>query len=47
MLFRSLAEAHLLNGEPAEARRQVLAALEIAPTFGRAQDLLLKVVGTP
>lgn len=45
--YVDLAEAHLLNGEPVEARRQVLAALEIAPTFERAQDLLLRVVGTP
>jgi tetratricopeptide (TPR) repeat protein len=39
-----LAEAQLLAGNSAEARRQVLAALEIAPAFERAQDLLLRVV---
>ena len=27
-----------------EAKQEVLAALEIAPTFERAQDLLLKIV---
>jgi hypothetical protein len=27
-----------------DAKRQVLAALEIAPSFERAQDLLLKIV---
>jgi hypothetical protein len=30
-------------GRPAEAKKEVLAALEIAPSFERAQDLLLKV----
>jgi hypothetical protein len=40
-----MAEAQLLVGNTAEARRQVLAALEIAPSFDRAQDLLLRVVG--
>ena len=39
-----LAEALLVNGEPAEAKREVLAALEIAPTYERAQELLLKIV---
>jgi tetratricopeptide (TPR) repeat protein len=38
-----LAEAHLAAGQPAEAKRQTLAALEIAPSFERAQDLLLKL----
>ena len=32
-------------GRPDEARRQALAALEIAPTYIRAQDLLLKLAG--
>jgi tetratricopeptide (TPR) repeat protein len=41
-----LAEALLLSGDPAEAKKQALAALEIAPSFERAQDLLLKVVDT-
>jgi tetratricopeptide (TPR) repeat protein len=39
-----LGEAHLLAGQAAEARKQTLAALEIAPSFERAQDLLLKLV---
>jgi len=38
-----LAEALLANGQPAEAKREVLDALEIAPSFERAQDLLLKI----
>ena len=39
-----LGESYLLAGKPVEAKREVLAALEIAPTFERAQDLLLKIV---
>jgi tetratricopeptide (TPR) repeat protein len=39
-----LAEAYLLNGQKVEARQQTLAALEIAPSFERAQDLLLKLI---
>ncbi|MGE3404330.1 MAG: tetratricopeptide repeat protein [Vicinamibacterales bacterium] len=39
-----LAEALVLAGDRTEARRQVLAALEIAPSFERAQDLLLQLV---
>ena len=38
-----LAEAHLAAGQYAEAKRQTLAALEIAPSFERAQDLLLRI----
>ncbi len=38
-----LAEAYAASGKPAEAKKEVLAALEIAPSFERAQDLLLKV----
>jgi tetratricopeptide (TPR) repeat protein len=37
-----LGESYLSGGRRAEARREALRALEIAPTFGRAQDLLLK-----
>jgi hypothetical protein len=33
-----------MTGNPAEAKTQALAALEVAPSFERAQDLLLKVV---
>ncbi len=39
-----LAEAYLLNGQLPDAKRQVLYALEIAPSFERAQELLLKIV---
>jgi tetratricopeptide (TPR) repeat protein len=39
-----LAEAYLMSGDSVAARTQVLAALEIAPSFERAQDLLLKLV---
>lgn len=39
-----LAEVYLVTGQLAEARKQTLAALEIAPSFERAQDLLLKIV---
>lgn len=40
-----LAESLLASGDPDGARKQALAALEIAPTYTRAQDLLLKLVG--
>jgi tetratricopeptide (TPR) repeat protein len=39
-----LAEAYVSSGQLAEAKKEILAALEIAPSFERAQDLLLKVV---
>ncbi len=39
-----LAESYFALGKPADARKQTLAALEIAPTYQRAQDLLLKLV---
>ena len=39
-----LAEAHLAAGQRTEARVQVLSALEIAPAFERAQDVLLKII---
>jgi cellulose synthase operon protein C len=39
-----LAEALLVAGQRADAKKEVLAALEIAPTYERAQDLLLKIV---
>lgn len=39
-----LAEGLFVTGARDEAKRQTLAALEIAPTFERAQDLLLKLV---
>lgn len=39
-----LAEAYVLNGQLPEAKRQTLFALEIAPSFEKAQELLLKIV---
>jgi tetratricopeptide (TPR) repeat protein len=38
-----LAEAYLRGGRRPDARKQTLAALEIAPGYERAQDLLLKL----
>jgi tetratricopeptide (TPR) repeat protein len=40
-----LAEALLQGGQKDEARQQVMEALMVAPTFTRAQDLLLKISG--
>jgi tetratricopeptide (TPR) repeat protein len=40
-----LAERTLAAGQYAEAKRHTLEALEMAPSFERAQDLLLKIVG--
>jgi tetratricopeptide (TPR) repeat protein len=40
-----LAEALLQAGQKEEARKQVMEALLVAPTFTRAQDLLLKISG--
>jgi Flp pilus assembly protein TadD len=39
-----LAEAYLAAGRRAQAKTETLSALEIAPSFERAQDLLLKLV---
>jgi tetratricopeptide (TPR) repeat protein len=39
-----LAESYFKVGRKDDAKKQTLAALEIAPTYGRAQDLLLKIV---
>ena len=39
-----LAEAYLLANRPVEAKVEALAALEIAPSFDRAQDLLLRSI---
>jgi tetratricopeptide (TPR) repeat protein len=41
-----LAESYLQSGKRVEARRQTLAALEIAPSYERAQSLLLKLTET-
>jgi len=40
-----LAQAYLLGGQSADAKKETLAALEVAPSFEPAQDLLLKIVG--
>jgi tetratricopeptide (TPR) repeat protein len=39
-----LAEAYIEKRQLGEAKREIVAALEIAPSFERAQDLLLKIV---
>ena len=39
-----LAESYLAVGAGPQAKRQVLAALEVAPSYARAQDLLLTLV---
>jgi tetratricopeptide (TPR) repeat protein len=39
-----LAEVYLAMGNRTEAKTHTLQALEIAPSFERAQDLLLKLV---
>jgi tetratricopeptide (TPR) repeat protein len=39
-----LAESLLLAGRAADAKKEALAALEIAPSFERAQELLLKAI---
>ena len=39
-----LAEGLLQSGDRVEAKRETLSALEIAPTYERAQELLLKLV---
>ena len=41
----NLAQAYLSNGQSEEARRNILRALEVAPTYLRAQQLLLRSVG--
>jgi tetratricopeptide (TPR) repeat protein len=41
-----LGEAYLAAGQPGEAKKQAIQALEIAPTFERAQELLLKSIET-
>jgi tetratricopeptide (TPR) repeat protein len=42
--YTDLAEAYYKSGKKADAKKQTLAALEIAPTYERAQELLLKLV---
>jgi len=43
MAYTDLAESYFKSGNRAEARKQTLAALEVAPSYERAQDLLLKI----
>ena len=40
-----LGESYLLAGRAADAKTEALSALEIAPTFERAQELLLNAIG--
>jgi tetratricopeptide (TPR) repeat protein len=40
-----LAESLFRSGKLPEARKETLAALEIAPSYERAQDLLLRLAG--
>ena len=42
--YCDLAESYLAVGQTPQAKRQVLAALEVAPSYARAQDLLLTLV---
>ena len=42
--FTDLAESYFKSGKRSEAKKLTLAALEIAPTYERAQELLLKLV---
>ena len=44
--WTDLAEAYLANGQQDEARQNVLSALEIAPSYRRAQQVLLQAVNT-
>jgi tetratricopeptide (TPR) repeat protein len=41
-----LAESYVKGGRTAEAKKQVMAALEIAPSYERAQGLLLSLAGS-
>lgn len=42
-----IAEAHLQRGDPSAAKQAAIAALEVAPRYERAQELLLSVVDAP
>jgi tetratricopeptide (TPR) repeat protein len=42
--YTDLAESYFKSGKKADAKKHTLAALEIAPTYERAQELLLKLV---
>jgi tetratricopeptide (TPR) repeat protein len=45
VIHTDLAESYLALGDKVQARREALAAIEIAPGYQRAQQLLLKLVG--
>jgi len=45
--YADLAESYLKAGKRDDAKRQALAALEIAPSYARAQDLLLQLTEAP
>ena len=45
--FADLGEALEKSGARDDAKRQALLALEVAPTYARAQDLLLRLVEPP
>jgi Tfp pilus assembly protein PilF len=42
--YTDLGESYLKSGKRADAKKQILAALEIAPGYERAQGLLLNLV---
>lgn len=44
VIHTDLAEAFLASGQPEQVKQHVIAALEIAPRFERAQELLLRIV---
>ncbi|HEY7283806.1 MAG TPA: tetratricopeptide repeat protein [Vicinamibacterales bacterium] len=44
LAYTDLAESYYKSGKKADAKKQTLLALEIAPTYERAQELLLKLV---
>lgn len=46
-IHTDMAEVYLMKGDQARVREHAIAALEIAPRFERAQELLLKVVDAP
>jgi tetratricopeptide (TPR) repeat protein len=42
--YTDLAEAYLLNRQTEDAKREALLALELAPSYERAQELLLRAI---
>jgi tetratricopeptide (TPR) repeat protein len=44
--YTDLAESYYKGGHTAEAKKHTLKALEVAPSYERAQELLLKVTGS-